>query len=137
MDDGYVIPGLNEDWTLGGAKLFEWIAGVCMALVFSEVFLTKMARQMPVLGGILVCTTFGLATLRRHFPDEERGIRNFCMVAMGICPPNLPAPAALQPIWSGSPVRTLKADSYYMQLGLHNLFGLQDYGKDDEAEGGA
>lgn len=132
MDDGYVIPGLNEDWTLGGAKLFEWIAGVCMALVFSEIFLTKMARQMPVLGGILVLTTFGLAALRRHFPDEERGVRNFCMIAMGICPPGLAAPASIQPMWSGCPMRALAEESNYMQLGLDRLFGAQDYGTEGE-----
>lgn len=133
MDDGYVIPGLNEDWTLGGAKLFEWIAGLCMSLVFSEIFLTKMARQMPMLGAILLGTTFGLAALRRSFPDEERGVRNFCMVAMGICPPNLPAPSSLQPIWSGSPIRALNEQSNYTALGLEQLFGAQDYFQEEEA----
>lgn len=134
MDDGYVIPGLNEDWTLGGAKLFEWIAGISMALVFSEIFLTKMARSMPLLGLVLVMTTFGLAALRRRFPDEERGIRNAGMVALGICPPGLPAPSALQPIWSGSPNRALHEESYFMQLGLDKLWGGQDYGLDAEEE---
>ena len=132
MDDGYVIPGLNEDWTLGGAKLFEWIAGLCMSLCFSEVFLTKMARQMPMLGAILLGTTFGLAALRRQFPDEERGVRNFCMVAMGICPPGLPAPSPLQPIWSGSPVRAMAPTSNYTALGLQEVFGGQDYGTEEE-----
>ena len=135
MDDGYVIPGLNEQWTLGGARLMEWIAGVCMSLVVSEIFMTKMARQTPVLACILVGTTFGLAALRRQFYDEERGVRNFCMVAMGICPPSLPAPASLQPVWSASPMRALSEQSNYMQLGLDQLFGAQDYGfEDDETE---
>lgn len=132
MDDGYVIPGLNEEWTLGGAKLMEWIAGVCMSLVISEIFFTKMARQMPLLAAILLGTTFGLATLRRQFPDEERGVRNFCMVAMGFCPPDFPAPASLQPIWSASPMRALRPTTNYMQLGLDRLFGAQDYGTDEE-----
>lgn len=132
MDDGYVIPGLNEDWTLGGAKLFEWIAGFCMALVFSEVFVSKMARQMPLLGAILVGTTFGLAALRRRFPDEERGVRNFFMVAMGACPPGLAAPSSIQPLWSGSPLRALDEKTNYMQLGLDKLFGAQDYSGEAE-----
>jgi hypothetical protein len=131
MDDGYVLPGLNEQWTLGGAKLMEWIAGFCTALIFSEIFLTNVARSMPMLGLVLVGTTFGMATLRKQYPDEERGIRNAAMVAMGMPPPGIPAPASIQPNWSGAPMRGVQENSYYAQLGLVDVFGGQDLMEED------
>lgn len=119
MDNGEVIPGLNEGWTLGGAKVFEWISGLMMLLVCQEVVFTeKIARSMPLLMVIWVTTTFGLALLRRGFPDEERGLRNHVMVAVGIAPPKLPTPAALQPLWSGAPLRELDPKSKFSQFGL-------------------
>lgn len=130
MDDGYVLPGLNEEWTLAGAKLFEWIAGLCTALVFSEIFLSNIARSMPFVGLILLVTTFGLATLRRSFPDEEKGVRNFCLDALGICPPGIPAPASIQPIWSGAPLSNMAEQTNFIQLGLQELF----VGSEEEIE---
>lgn len=132
MDDGYVLPGLNEEWTLGGAKLMEWIAGFCTALIFSEIFLTNVARSMPMLMLVLVGTTFGMAALRRQFPDEERGVRNAAMVAMGVPPPGIPAPASIQPLWSGAPMRDVQANSYFAQLGLKDVFGGQDVTEEED-----
>jgi hypothetical protein len=126
MDDGYVLPGLNEEWTLAGAKLMEWIAGFCTALILSEVLALNVARSMPLLAIILCVTTFGMATLRRRYPDEERGVRNAAMVAMGFAPPGIPAPAPVQPLWSGAPTRDVSPTSYYAQLGLTEVFGGQD-----------
>lgn len=126
MDNGEVIPGLNEDWTLGGAKVFEWIAGFMMFIIASELFFTNLGRNMPYLMIIWVSSTFGLAALRRVFPDEERGIRNFFMTAMGMQPPDIPAPAALQPYWSGGPLRAIQADSEYARLGLTEVFGTNE-----------
>ncbi|RIL06145.1 MAG: hypothetical protein DCC75_11090 [Proteobacteria bacterium] len=122
MDNGEVIPGLNEDWTLGGAKLFEWIAGFTMLIVCSELLFDNVGRHMPHLLIIWVTTTFSLAALRRTFPDEERGIRNFCLTTVGIEPPDIPAPASLQPYWSGAPKRAMSADTEYNRMGLAAIF---------------
>ena len=118
MDNGEVITGLSDEWTLGGAKLTEWIAGFTVFILASEMFFTSVARMMPVLLGIWLTTTYGLATLRRAFPDEERGIRNAALTAVGIEPPGIPAPAILQPYWSGAPVQSLSATSEFVRLGL-------------------
>lgn len=122
MDDGYVIPGLNEDYTLGGAKIMEWVSGCTMALVLQEVFFTNTARSMPLIIAIVVLTTFSMAAARRGFPDEERGLRNMVMLAVGVPPPGIPIPSTLQPYWSGGPVRSLPDTSYFEQLKLHDLF---------------
>jgi hypothetical protein len=121
MDNGEVIMGLNEEWNLGGAKLGEWIGGFMMFIIASELFFTNVGRNMPWLMGIWVGTTFGLAALRRSFPDEERGIRNAAMTAAGFAPPGIPAPAALQPYWSGAPLRVLKKETLLAQLGLTDV----------------
>ena len=118
MDNGGVIPGLNESWTLGGAKLNEWIAGFTMFMVASELFFSSTATSMPQLMIIWVSTTFGMASLRRMYPDEERGLRNSVMTALGIEPPGIPAPAPLQPYWSGAPIQQQKPMSEYVQLGI-------------------
>lgn len=123
MDSGEVIPGLNEDWTLGGAKVAEWIGGFMMFIVASELLFDNIGRNMPQLLIIWISTTFGLAALRRSFPDEERGIRNSCLTAMGMPPPGIPIPAPLQPYWSGAPVRDMKQECEFTRLGLEAVFG--------------
>ena len=122
MDSGEEIPGLNEDWTLLGAKLMEWVSGLVMCMVVSEIFMLKTTKVAPFLLMVLITTVFGLAALRRRFPDEERGIRNTAMVAMGLPPPGIPAPSAIEPRWSGAPVRGHEQTSYYEQLGLAGVF---------------
>lgn len=122
MDNGQVIPGLSEDWTFLGAKLMEWISGFAMALIFSELFTASAVRSMPILLLVGVGTPLGLAALRKRFPDEERGIRNSLMVAIGIAPPGIPAPSAIQPIWSGAPIRFLREDCEFQKLHLEGIF---------------
>ena len=134
MDNGEVIPGLNEDWTLGGAKLGEWMAGFVMLLVASEVVFTdKMTRSMPALLVVWIGTTFGMAMLRRMYPDEERGLRNQAMVSVGIPPPGIPAPAALKPYWSGFPARELNPNSDIVKLGLSVVFEPQVFERETSA----
>ncbi len=117
MDNGEVIPCLNEDWTFAGCKLFEWMAGLTSAFLASAL-VDKPAQHMPMLVLIWIGITLGLATMRKKFPDEERGVRNVCMVACGFEPPGIPAPSKLQPRWSGAPIRKLNPLSLYMQLEL-------------------
>jgi hypothetical protein len=126
MDNGEVIPGLNQDWTLGGAKLSEWIGGFMMFIISSELFFHNIGRSMPWLMLIWVTTTFGLAGLRRSFPDEEKGLRNAIMTAAGFAPPGTPTPAALQPYWSGAPMRILPSHSPFVRLGLEDVIGKGD-----------
>lgn len=130
MDDGQVIPGLNENWTFGGAKPMEWVSGLCAAIIFQELFITNLGRSMPLVLMVLVSVPIGLATLRKTYPDEERGVRNYIMSLMGVSPPDIPRPAILQPIWSGAPTQKLRPNCLYNQLQLAELFER----KDDEQE---
>lgn len=123
MDSGEVIPGLNEDWTFAGAKMFEWLAGLMMAMLVSSAF-DRPGQQMPLLIIIWIGTTFGLAQLRKGFPDEERGVRNICMVSLGFSPPGIPNPAALQPRWSGAPMRALDSKLPICDLQLDQALDL-------------
>jgi hypothetical protein len=66
----------------------------------------------------MIGTTLTLATLRSQFPDEERGLRNFAMTKLGFAPPGIPAPADLQSVWSGAPMRELPEVSKFTTLGL-------------------
>ena len=131
MDNGEEIPGLNEDWMFAGAKLFEWIAGFMALLITSEVFVSNASRSMPLLVMVMVGTTFGLASLRRGFPDEERGVRNLVMITLGFEPPGIPKPAQIQPLWSAAPVRELKENTNFRQLGLDDIFPQEDFEKED------
>ena len=132
MDNGEVIPGLNEDWTLGGAKLAEWIAGFMMFIVAAELLFDNVGRNMPQLMMIWIGTTFGMAAVRRVFPDEERGIRNACLTAVGVEPPGIPAPATIQPYWSGAPVREMRKESEYCRLNLQELFPSEEVDEEEE-----
>ncbi len=122
MDDGYTIAGLNEGWTLGGARVMEWVSGFVMAMISTELLHLKMGTSGPMMAVVLIMTTFSLAGLRRQFPDEERGIRNAAMVGLGFEPPGIPSPAAFKPYWSGAPVRALSEKSYFVNLNLADLF---------------
>jgi hypothetical protein len=117
MDDGHVIPGLNEAWSFGGAKLMEWMAGITTAFLCSTMF-DKPAHVMPWLVLAAIGTALILASLRKKFPDEERGVMNVFMTTCGFSPPGIPTPAKLQPRWSGGRISCLKDTCLYMQLGL-------------------
>ena len=134
MDSGEEIPALNESWTFAGAKLFEWIAGFMMFIICSEVLVDNIGKSMPLLVGIMVFSTFSLASLRRAFPDEERGVRNLVMVSCGFAPPGIPRPAAVQPVWSGSPIRQISNETQFAQLGLDEVFPQHDPSQDEEDE---
>ena len=134
MDSGDVIPGLNEDWNFGGAKLMEWAAGLVMFMMANEFFFTNTAKSMPILLMVWIATTFGLANIRKKFPDEERGIRNVMMVLMGFPPPGIPVPAVLQPVWSGAPLRELPVLCDYRVLELDKVFELSEEMKGDTEE---
>lgn len=116
------ISGLNEGWTLGGARVMEWTSGFVMAMISTELLHLKMGTSGPLMAVVLIMTTFSLAALRRQFPDEERGIRNAAMVGLGFEPPGIPTPAAFKPYWSGAPVRELSEKSYFVSLKLSDLF---------------
>lgn len=123
-NDSYVIPNLNEDWTLMGAKLNEWSCGIMSFLICSE-FFNKPTRAVPILLLIMIGVTLGLAMLRRRFPDEERGMRNFAFSSIGVPPPGIPAPANMQPVWSGAPLRKLEDNKEFVTLKLQDILDLK------------
>ncbi len=132
MDAGEVIPGLNEDWTLLGAKLNEWIAGMLVFMLCGDLIL-GWGSTMPLLLMIWVGTTLTLASFRRVLPDQERGLRNNIMVYFGFPPPGIPTPACIQPAWSGAPIHQLSENNLYDFLKLSEIFPGQDqwlYDKD-------
>ncbi len=107
MDSGQVIPGLNQSWTLGGAKVMEWMSGFLACIIFQELFLDSASRSMPIVMAIWVLTTYSLAAMRRSFPDEEIGLRNKLAVTLGVCPPNLPPPSQLPiSLWVSKKIMT-------------------------------
>lgn len=121
MDNGEVLPGLDENWTFMGANAMEWACGLVVFLLIS-LFADSPARAMPfmLLGWVL--TTVTLAGLRKSFPDEERGVRNALSTACGFPPPGIPAPSSLQPIWSGAQLREIPTNTKFYELGLHSMF---------------
>lgn len=110
----------------------EWICGFVAMVISSEAF-DKPAKWAPVLITIMLFTTFGMASVRKRFPDEERGLRNFLMVSMGFIPPDIPIPAVLQPYWSGAPMRQLEEKTNYVQLELQNLFPIEEEPDEEDA----
>jgi hypothetical protein len=125
MDNGEVIPGLNDDWTFAGASAFEWMSGF-VAMILVSGFFNKPAQYGPLLIGVLITTSMTLAANRRRFPDDVRGLRNACLTKLGFEPPDIPTPASLQPYWSGAPLRALPESSEFKQLGLDALFTPQE-----------
>ncbi len=119
MDDGYVIPALNEGWSFAGAKPMEWASGLVAAILVKEFFISNLGRSMPLFIMTFVCVPMLLATVRKMYPDEERGVRNHLMSLMGMAPPDIPPPAALQPVYSGSPMREMDKTKEFVALGLN------------------
>jgi hypothetical protein len=133
MDNGEEIPGLNQDWTFLGAKPLEWLAGFAAFVLCAEVFFKgNLGPSVPILLIISVGTTTSLASLRRRFPDEERGVMNLMLVSLGFKPPNLPTPSALQKYWSGAPLRELDKEKEFMTLNLDQLFENREKKEDEE-----
>lgn len=126
MDNGEVIIGLNEDWNLLGAKLSEWIAGFIMFFLSGDLIF-GWTYSMPLLLCIWIGTTLGLASGRKLFPDEERGLRNQFFIVCGFPPPGIPAPASIQPYWSGAPIRKRNEKSEYETLGLTKVFNVNNH----------
>ena len=120
MDNGDVIPALNEDWTFAGCKLFEWLAGG-MAAFIVQLFIERPGHAIPFLFFLWVGVTLSIAMVRKKFPDEERGVMNLFMVNCGFSPPNIPAPAKLQPRWSGGRLQELNKNCLFQQLGLDEV----------------
>jgi hypothetical protein len=120
-DNGEVLQGLDEDWTFMGANAMEWACGLVVFVLIS-LFADSPARAMPfmLLGWVLTTTT--LAGMRRSFPDQERGVRNALCTACGFPPPGIPAPAVLQPVWSGSHLRELRTQTRFHRYGLDKMF---------------
>jgi hypothetical protein len=129
MDSGDVIPGLNEDWTFMGCKAMEWMAGFMTSLLVAN-GVDKPAHSMPLLVSIWVGTTLTIALTRKKFPDEERGVRNLVMTACGFEPPGIPAPAALQPSWSGGRLQRLSPTCEYERLNLSTVVNQPSDGPD-------
>jgi len=137
MDDGQVIPSLNEDWTFCSAKPMEWVSGLIAGMIFIEVFLPKgsWGKFMPLIIIVMVGIPLTLATLRKLYPDEERGLRNHVMSILGMPPPCIPMPAMLQPVWSGAPfheLKDVKPQCKYLKLQLDKVFS--NNSKYEEAE---
>lgn len=133
MDSGEVIPGLDEGWTFAGARPMEWGSGLVLGMCAQELLFTgSPASTMPYFIGIIVGTALLLKSLRKAFPDEERGVANYCMAQLGVEPPSIPPPAQLQPLWSGSPLQAISPKKEYVELGLNDIF--QHTHDDDEEE---
>lgn len=121
FDDGEVLQGLNETWTFMGANAMEWAVGLVVFLMIGS-FARTPASAMPfmIIGWIVTTTT--LATIRRMFPDEERGVRNAVLTACGFPPPGIPAPSGLQPVWSACPMKEIPDETHFSKLGLDRIF---------------
>jgi len=121
FDSGEVLPGLHKSWTFLGANLMEWASGLVVFLLIS-LFGESPVRVMPFMLIGCVVTAYSMASLRMLFPDEERGVRNAVMTAMGVPPIGLPAPASIQPVWSGAPLNELPDDWRFSRVGLDQLY---------------
>lgn len=127
MDDGQVIPGLNEEWSFAGAKLMEWMTGVTTAFLVSSL-IEKPATAMPLLVIVLIGTTLFLSNLRKRFPDEERGVMNLAMTSLGFQPIGIPAPAKLQPRWSGGRITKPSDKCLLVELQLELIINNPEFG---------
>lgn len=121
MDDGYVIQGLNERWKFMGATLIEWGNGFVVFLIAGIPFSGQLGVGVPFMMVAGVSTAYGMAALRSAFPDQERGLANKACSLAGFPPIGVPAPSALQPFWSGTPLRGLPEGCRFKKLGLEEV----------------
>jgi len=121
FDDGEVLPGLDDTWTFMGANAMEWAVGLVVFLMIGS-FARTPASAMPAMMTGWIVTTACLASTRRLYPDQERGVRNAVMSSCGFNPTDIPAPAILQPVWSASPLEELSQESNFRHLDLDVLF---------------
>ncbi len=121
FDDGEVLQGLDEPWTFFGANGMEWAVGLVVFLLIGS-FARTPVSAMPIMLVGWITTTYTLASTRKIYPDEQRGVRNAVMTACGFPPPGIPAPASLQPFWSPAPVRELNPQSKFVIIGLDRMF---------------
>ncbi|MBL7663146.1 hypothetical protein JNK13_10390 [bacterium] len=121
FDDGEVIQGLDDRWSFGGANAVEWAVGVVVFVIIGSLARTP-ASAMPLMLFGWIGTTATLASIRKMFPDEERGVRNAALTAIGIRPQGIPAPARIQPVWSPCPLRRVHPSSKFSRLGLESIF---------------
>ncbi len=124
MDNGEVINGLNEGWTFIGANLTEWLAGFMMTLFIGSAFGISPVGGTPIFITTLAGITFGMAALRKQFPDGTRGVANSFMISMGLPPPGIPRPSSIQPLWSGGPIKQVSEKKDYSHLNLDEMFEL-------------
>ena len=121
FDDGEVLQGLDENWTFMGANAIEWASGLVVFMMIS-LFAESPGRAMPFMLAGWVLTTTTLASMRKSFPDEERGVRNALGTACGFPPPGIPKPAVMQPVWSPAPMKELSENCKFRKYGLDSLF---------------
>jgi hypothetical protein len=121
MDSGEVLHGIEEDWNFMGANIMEWGCGF-LAFILISLFSNNPVRAMPFMLSGAVLTTTTLAALRRTYPDEQRGLRNAILTTCGFVPPDIPAPASIQPFWSGAPLKSIPQNTKFHKIGLDRVF---------------
>ena len=117
MDNGYVIPGLNDKWTFAGADILEWGTGLLGAMVVYLLFDEPITFIIS-----LILFPYSLAGLRMKFPDEHRGIVNALLVKIGIGPPGIPSPSSINKFFSGAPQKELNKMDDFRKLNLYCIF---------------
>jgi len=127
MDNGEVLPDLDKPITFLGATPVEWAIGFAMFIIISSFAPDKqVGRMIPFMLVGWLLTTYTVASLRKIFPDQEKGMRNYFSAMAGIPPMGIPAPAVLQPIWSATLVKELPEKTEFMQIGLQHMFPIHE-----------
>ena len=79
-DNGDVLPGLDDQWEFLGATVKEWMIGFSMFIVISVLAPDgRVGTMIPFMVIGWVATSYTFASLRKIFPDQEKGIRNYFM----------------------------------------------------------
>ena len=136
MDNGDVLPDLDKPWTFVGATAMEWIIGFSMFVIVSTFAPNgEYGAMVPFMVAGWVATTYTIASMRKIFPDQEKGMRNYFSTMAGVPPMGIPAPAILQPVWSATLVKELPENSEFMQIGLQHLFPVheEDFNAPDDS----